>query len=310
MGMSEFYGVSSDEESLKTLEHAEELGVTFLDTSDTYGLGHNETLLGNFLKGRRDHFVIATKFGIVRQPGNFERRIDNSPDFIRNACDASLRRLRADVIDLYYIHRIDHDHAIEDTVGAMADLVRAGKIRSIGLCEASATTLYKASAVHPVAALQSEYSLWTRFVEGEILEACRQLNIALVAYSPLGRGFLTGAVDNSANFQDGDVRRSLPRFSAENLAANLQLTETLADVASRMGATPAQVALGWLLAKGNNIIPIPGTRRKRYLRENVEAAKLQLTSDDLCVLDRLFQPGAVAGARYTAEGMKGIEGDD
>jgi aryl-alcohol dehydrogenase-like predicted oxidoreductase len=307
MGMSEFYGESNDAESLSTLEHAFEKGITFYDTADTYGLGHNEELLRTFLRGRRDKVVVATKFGIFRSPDmGYSRRIDNSPDYIRQACDASLRRLGTDVIDLYYVHRVNPDVPIEETVGTLAELVAAGKVRAIGLCEVSASTLRRAHAVHPIAAVQSEYSLWTRDPEDGVLPACRELGIAFVAYSPLGRGFLTGTIRDTGTLSPEDFRRANPRFQDANLEANLARLELVRALASERGCTPGQIALAWLLAQGEDIVPIPGTRRRKYLDENCAAVDIRLTPSDMERLDAAFPPGAAAGERYPAEGMKGI----
>lgn len=310
MGMSEFYGVSDDNESLATLARALELGVNFFDSADTYGHGHNETLLGKFLSqvgaARRAQVVVATKFGIVREPGQYERRIDNSPAYVRSACEASLRRLGVDSIDLYYCHRRNPDVPIEDMVGAMAGLVEAGKVRQIGLSEVSAQTLRQAHAVHPIAALQSEYSLWSREPEKDLLATCAELGTTFVAYSPLGRAFLTGAV-NLASLGDGDFRKNLPRFSAEAETANRPLVESLHRFATARGMTNAQVALAWMLCKHPHVVPIPGTRRSRYLEENTAAPGYVLSGEDVAELDRLFAPGRVAGSRYTAAGMVGVE---
>ncbi|HEV7372937.1 aldo/keto reductase [Arenibaculum sp.] len=307
MGMSEFYGESNDAESLSTLEYAFEKGVTFYDSADTYGHGHNEELLSAFLRGRRDRVVVATKFGIFRSRDmGYSRRIDNSPDYIREACDASLRRLRTDVIDLYYVHRVNPDVPIEETVGTLAELVAAGKVRAIGLCEVSAATLRRAHAVHPVAAVQSEYSLWTRDPEDGVLPACRDLGVAFVAYSPLGRGFLTGTIRDAGTLSPEDFRRANPRFQDANLEANLARLELVRAIAQERRCTPGQIALAWLLAQGEDIVPIPGTRRRKYLDENCGAAEVRLTATDMERLEAAFPPGATAGERYPAEGMKGI----
>ena len=308
MGMSEFYGPRDDTESLATLERALELGVTFFDTADMYGSGHNEELLGRFLKERRDKVVLATKFGVVRTPdGGYGRTINTRPDYVRQACEASLGRLGIDVIDLYYAHRINPDVPIEDTVGAMADLVRQGKVRALGLSEVSAATLRRACAVHPIAALQSEYSLWTRDPEAAVLQACRALGVTFVAYSPLGRGFLTGALAATHELHADDFRRIVPRFQDGNLQANQRIVDAVKDLAARKGCAPGQVALAWVLAQGDDIIPIPGTKRRRYLEENVAAADLELTAEEVQALAAAVPPGAAAGDRYTAEGMKGVD---
>jgi len=308
MGMSEFYGASDDQLSLDTLEHAFEIGVTHYDTADTYGSGHNEDLLARFAKGKRDRIVLATKCGIVREKGSYERKIDSSPDYIRSACEASLKRLGTSYIDLFYIHRLNANIQIEETVGAMADLVAEGKIRSYGLCEVSAKTLRRAHAVYPIAALQSEYSLWTRDPEGEILSACRDINAAFVAYSPLGRGFLTGRFTDESSFEDGDFRSVNPRFQKENLARNIRLLDSVKQIAVEHKCTNGQVALAWLLSRGEDIIPIPGTRRKQYVDENFAATQIVLSQNDLDVLNAAFAIGSVSGERYTAEGMKGVNG--
>ena len=311
MGMSEFYGASDDNQSLATLARALELGVNFLDTADTYGLGHNESLIGRFVKeggaARRAQVVIATKFGIVREPGKYERRIDNSPAYIRGACEASLQRLGVDSIDLYYCHRRNPDVPIEDMMGALAGLVQAGKVRQVGLSEVSAGTLRKAWAVHPVAAVQSEYSLWSREPESGMLQACAELGTTFVAYSPLGRAFLTGTV-TAASLADNDFRKHNPRFSGEAETTNRQLVEGLRGIADALGMSNAQVALAWLLGKHPHVVPIPGTRRIAYLEQNVAAAaKEPLTAARMAQLDELFDPARVAGARYPAAGMAGIE---
>lgn len=310
MGMSEFYGQSDDAASLQTLERALELGVTLFDTADTYGFGHNETLLGQLLArggaSRRQQVTLATKFGIVRAQGQYERRIDNSPAYVRAACDASLRRLGVEQIDLYYCHRRDPAVPIEEVVGAMADLVAAGKVKAIGLSEVSADTLRRAHAVHPVAALQSEYSLWSREPETGLLAACAELGTTFVAYSPLGRAFLTGSVDTQA-LADDDFRKHNPRFTGQAAIQNRQLVEGLAAFAAARGLSSAQIALAWLLNKQPNVIPIPGTRRIAYLESNVQAADVVLTAEDVAELDALFDPARVAGARYPDAGFVGIE---
>lgn len=306
MGMSEFYGKADDAASLVTLGAALEVGIDFFDTADMYGSGDNERLLGQFLKGRRDKVVIATKFGIERKPGAYERRINNSPDYIAQACDASLSRLGLDTIDLYYAHRVNPEYPIEETVGAMARLVEAGKVRYLGLSEVSAATLRKAAKVHPITAVQSEYSLWTREPEVDVLAACQELGAAFVAYSPLGRAFLTGNFRKADDFGQGDFRQFLPRFQGEALARNLKLTDALAAFAAARQATPAQVALAWILAKQPHVIPIPGTTKAARVAENAAAASIHLTSAEIDVLDTLFVPDAVTGERYTPEGMKGV----
>ncbi len=307
MGMSEFYGPRDDAQSLDTLAAALEHGIDFLDTADMYGSGHNEELVGRFLKGRRDQVVLATKFGIVREPGVAGRRVDNSPAYIRAAADASLKRLGTEIIDLYYMHRRNPDVPVEESVGAMAGLVQAGKVRQIGLSEVSAETLRRAHAVHPIAAVQSEYSLWTRDPERSgVLEACRDLGTTFVAYSPLGRAFLAGAVTDTSSLAADDFRRVNPRFAEDALGQNRLLVEALGDFASDLDARPAQVALAWLLAKRGHVVPIPGTKRRAYLAENAAAAAIRLTAEQVAALDALFAPEAIAGTRYNEEGMRGV----
>ncbi|WP_111430053.1 aldo/keto reductase [Rhodobacteraceae bacterium DSL-40] len=306
MGMSEFYGARDDAEATRVLERAVELGVSFFDTADMYGPYHNEELLGRFLAARRPRAVIATKFGIVRKPGEYARTIDNSPEYARASCEASLRRLGVERIDLYYVHRVDAGQPVEEVMGALADLVTEGKIGHIGLCEVSAATLRRAHAVHPVTAVQTEYSLWTRDVEGEVLPVCRELGVAFVPYSPLGRGFLTGTYGKGQSYAEGDFRAALPRFQEDNLAANLAIVEAVKAMAEEKGCTPAQLALAWLLAQGKDIVPIPGTRRVRYLEENVAASSVRLSEADVAGLARTLEALPVSGGRYTEEGMKGV----
>jgi len=306
MGMSEFYGPTDDAQSLATLERALELGVTHFDTADMYGSGHNEQLLGRFLAGKRERVVVATKFGIVRQPGIYSRTIDNSPAYVQAACEASLKRLGIETIDLYYAHRRNPDVPIEDLVGAMADLVRQGKVRALGLSEVSGDTLRRAHAVHPIAAVQSEYSLWTRDVEGDVLPVCRDLGVSLVAYSPLGRGMLTGAIAKTDDLAEGDFRRMNPRFQGANMDANQHLVDKVRALAAAKGCTPGQVALAWLLAQDSDILPIPGTKRIAYLEDNVGAAAIALSADEVAQLNAALPPGAAAGERYPSEGMKGL----
>ncbi|NMN57353.1 aryl-alcohol dehydrogenase-like predicted oxidoreductase [Xanthobacter sp. SG618] len=303
MGMSEFYGPSDDEQSLATLAAALDLGINFFDTADMYGVGHNERLLGRFLKGRRDQVILATKFGNVRGPNGERLGVSGTPDYVRSACDASLERLGIDTIDLYYQHRVDSKTPIEETVGAMKGLVEAGKVRFLGLSECSVATLRKAHAVHPITAVQIEYSLWSRDPEEEMLAACRELGVAFVAYSPLGRSFLTGAVTSPDTLAADDFRRANPRFSGDALKANLTLVEALKDFAAAKGATSAQIALAWILNKQDNVIPIPGTRRQKYLEENVAATRIRLSPEEVATLDALFAPEAVAGTRYPAAAM-------
>jgi len=294
MGMSEFYGDADEAESVATIHRALELGVTLLDTADTYGSGANEQLVGRAIADRRDQVVLATKFGIVRDPER-GRSINGRPDYVVQACDASLRRLAVDHIDLYYQHRVDTDVPIEETVGAMASLIDAGKVSFLGLSEASAETIDRAHAVHPISALQSEYSLWSRDIEDEVLPAIRGLGIGLVAYSPLGRGFLTGRFSGPEEFAENDFRRHNPRFQGENFERNLQLVERVRELAAEHDCTPGQVALAWVLHQGEDVVPIPGTRRRRYLEENVVATEVALNNQDL---ERLDAIGVAAGDRY------------
>ena len=309
MGMSEFYGAHDDGESIATLKRAEDLGITLLDTADMYGSGHNEELLGRFLKGRRDNFVLATKFGIVREGAAYgSRRIDTSPDYVRKACEASLKRLGVEVIELYYAHRLEQGRPVEETVEAMAGLVKAGKVRAIGLSEVSAATLRRAQAIHPIAALQSEWSLWSRDPEvNGVLEACREGNTAFVAYSPLGRGFLTGRLDGTEGLAENDFRRLSPRFREENLARNLALVEKVKTQAAAKGCTPGQLVLAWLLAQGPDVVPIPGTRRISHLEENLKALNISLSAAEIEELSTALPPGSAAGERYPAETMKTVD---
>lgn len=304
MGMSEFYAGRDEAESIATIHRALDLGVTLLDTADIYGPHTNEELVGRAIKGRRSEAFIATKFGILRDPKDPSvRGWDSRPAYVKGAVEASLRRLDVTTIDLYYQHRVDPAVPIEDTVGALADLVRAGKVRYIGLSEASAATLERAHAVHPVTALQSEYSLWSREPEGGTLAACRRLGVGFVAYSPLGRGFLTGAIARPEDFADDDYRRSSPRFQGENFARNLALVAKVKAFAAAHGCTAGQLALAWVLAQGDDIVPIPGTKRRRYLEENVAALPIRLTPGELAALDAEFPPDAAAGDRYPANMM-------
>lgn len=304
MGMSEFYGETDDERSLAVLRRAHDLGVRMFDTADIYGSGHNEELLARFLKqgSVRDAFI-ATKFGIRKAPGEYARTIDNSPDYIRQACEASLRRLSTERINLYYVHRLEAGRPIEETMEVLAGLKREGKIEHIGLSEVSAGTLRRAHAVHPVAAVQSEYSLTTRDMETEVLPACRELGVAFVAYSPLGRGLLSGTLD-SKTLADNDFRRNAPRFAGQALDANLARLDSLRAIAAKYDATPSQVALAWVLAKG--VFAIPGTKRLTYLDQNMGTASVRVTAQDLADLDSAYVSGSFTGARYTAEGMKGV----
>ncbi len=308
MGMSDFYGPADDQQSVGVLHRALDLGVNFLDTADMYGVGANERLLSQVLKARRGDVVIATKFGNVRAPDGTLLRVDGSPDYVRAACDASLQRLGVDHIDLYYQHRVDRKVPIEDTVGAMADLVRAGKVRHLGLSEASAATLRRAAAVHPIAALQSEYSLWTRDMEAEMLPLCRELGTGFVAYAPLGRGFLTGQIRSLDDLPAGDWRRGNPRFSGKNLAHNLALADTVKTLANARGCTPAQLALAWLLGRDAHIVPIPGTRSIARLEENAAAAAIALSADEVRRIDEALAAVPAAGERYPAAGMASLNG--
>lgn len=305
MGMSEFYGATNDTESLQTLRHALELGITFWDTADVYGPHTNEVLVGKALKGIRNKITLATKFGIVRDLANPEARgLNGRPEYVKSSCEASLKRLDTDVIDLYYLHRVDPATPIEETVGAMGDLVKAGKIRGIGLSEVSSVTIRKANAEYPLTAIQSEYSLWSRDPEDEVLETCKELGIAFVPYSPLGRGFLTGQIKKREDFASDDYRLMLPRFQPENFQQNLDLVSQLKQFAATKGCTPSQLALAWVLAQGDGIFPIPGTRRINYLEENADALKISFTKEELAAIDNIAPKDAVAGSRYTETMMK------
>ena len=306
MGMSEFYGPGDEAESIAVIHRAIDLGVTFFDTADMYGVGRNEELVGKALAGRRDGVVIATKFGNVRGPNGERLGISGKPDYVRQACEASLKRLNVDVIDLYYQHRVDPQTPIEDTVGAMADLVREGKVRHLGLSEAAPATIRKAHSVHPITALQTEYSLWSRDPEDEIFPTVRELGIGFVPYSPLGRGFLTGRFKTESDLPEGDFRKGSPRFSGENFQKNLDLVKTVQTMAERKGVKPSQLALAWVLAQGDDIVPIPGTKHVNYLEENVGAVGVKLTPDEHAEIEAAFPRGAVAGTRYPEAGMKAV----
>jgi aryl-alcohol dehydrogenase-like predicted oxidoreductase len=305
MGMSEFYGPTDDAESIATIHRALSLGITLLDTADMYGPHTNEQLVGTAIADRRDDVVLATKFGIVREEGS--RRVDSSPEYARRACEASLRRLGVDHVDLYYMHRRNPDVPIEETVGGMAELVDEGKVRHLGLSEVNADTLRAACAVHPIAALQSEWSLWTRGIEAEIVPAARELGVGIVPYSPVGRGFLTGRYASIEDLSTDDFRRYSPRFQGDNLRANLAIVERAREVADDVGCTPVQLALAWLLHQGDDVVPIPGTKRVAYVEENAEAADITLTADHLAALDEAMPVGVAAGERYAAEAMATLE---
>lgn len=307
MGMSEFYGATNDAESLQTLYRAVELGITFWDTADVYGPYTNEILVGKALKGIRNKITLATKFGIVRDPANpMARGLNGKPEYVRSSCEASLKRLNTEVIDLYYLHRVDPATAIEETVAAMGALVKAGKIRGIGLSEASAATIRKAHAVHLLTAIQSEYSLWTRDPEDEVLQTCKELGIAFVAYSPLGRGFLTGQFKKFEDLAPDDYRRFSPRFQEENFQKNLDLVHKLEQLAAQKGCTASQLALAWVLAQGGHIFPIPGTKRIKYLEENAGALKVNFTKEELATINTIAPKNAAAGMRYPQVMMKSV----
>lgn len=307
MGMSDFYGGRDEAEAIATVHRALDLGCSFLDTADMYGVGRNEELVGRAIKGRRDQVVLATKFGNVRAADGTPLGINGRPDYVRSACEASLRRLGVEVIDLYYQHRVDPETPIEETVGAMAELVRQGKVRFLGLSEAAPGTIRRAHAVHPIAALQTEYSLWSRDAEAEILPTVRELGIGFVPYSPLGRGFLTGQIKAPDDLEPDDWRRQSPRFQGENFQRNLDLVARIGEIAKSKGCTPGQLALAWVLARGEDIVPIPGTKRRHYLEENLGALEVTLTMGDLAAIDEVMPPGAAAGERYAEAGMRTLD---
>lgn len=307
MGMSDFYGQRNDEESISVINRAYLSGITFFDTADMYGPFINEMLVGKAIKDFRNQITLATKFGIVRDPNDPSKRgVNGKPDYVQSSVEGSLKRLNTDVIDLYYLHRKDPNTPIEETVGAMARLIEQGKIRGIGLSEVNAETLRKAHAVHPITALQSEYSLWTRDPEDGILQTCKELGIAFVAYSPLGRGFLTGQIKKFEDFDAGDYRRNSPRFQGENFDKNIQLVQKIEEIAKRKGCTAAQLALAWVLAQGNHIFPIPGTKRIKYLEENIGALDVQLTNEDLKEIEAVFPKNAASGMRYPENMMASV----
>ncbi len=306
MGMSEFYGSTNEDQSIRTIHQALDWGINFLDTADMYGMGHNEELVGRAIKNRRDKVVLATKFGNMRGPDGSFQGVNGKPSYVKAACDASLKRLGTDVIDLYYQHRVDPDTPIEETVAAMADLVKEGKVRFLGLSEAAPQTIRRAHSVYPISAVQTEYSLWTRDVEGEILTTCRDLGIGFVPYSPLGRGFLTGRIKATEDLEEGDWRRNSPRFQGDNLKHNLAIIRRLEGIAAVKQCSLAQLALSWLLAQGFDIVPITGTKRREYLEDNLKALHVQLSKEDLALINQAAPPDAAQGLRYPEASMKAV----
>lgn len=307
MGMSEFYGATNENQSIDTIHHALSIGINFFDTADMYGNGHNEELLSKAIKGNREKYVIATKFGIVRDPNDITvRGVNGKPEYVKQSCEKSLLRLGVDYIDLYYQHRVDKNVPIEETVGAMAELIKEGKVRSIGLSEASVENIKRAHKVHAISALQSEYSLWSREPENGTLDLCKELGITFVAYSPVGRGFLTGAIKD-INFDKTDYRNYHPRMQGDNFDKNLKLVQYLEDLANKKNVTTAQLAIAWVMNKDENIVPIPGTKRIKYLKENTEAINIQLSENEMDSLNKIFTPDSISGLRYPAEGMKALD---